>query len=1565
MSDHSNESSHTPPKASTKQPGNKECDSALASVDVLLPQKGGENAREKGGEKDRGKVNGQGKEDGTVGGNKDKQNEKEKTGSNKTEGNKTEGKETGHTASENERSKDRSSAAVKKIQAQIARRIKAGQPVDRLQAKLAKLAYPASTVSQGEPEQADAKEHSGNTQSHPANSSKPGGQDLRQARKSALEGIGTIDFPESLPISSKREAIAQLLRENQVIILAGETGSGKTTQLPKLCLALGRGVAGRIGHTQPRRIAARSVAARISEELKVELGKEVGYQVRFTDRTAKQTLIKLMTDGVLLAEIQSDPLLSRYDTLIIDEAHERSINIDFLLGYLKDLLPKRPDLKLIVTSATIDLEKFSKHFNNAPVLEVSGRSFPVEIIYRPLDVVQDVGEVTQEGAFDSGSKARNLSANPDISKHLSNDEGLFSGVRKACDELIEFASGTEGDILVFLAGEKDIRQCADELKRLKTRSVEVLPLYSRLSTEQQNKIFKSGGLRKIILSTNVAETSLTVPGIRFVVDSGFARIKRYSVRTKIERLPIERISKASAKQRSGRCGRMRDGVCIRLFSEEDFEARPEFTEPEIQRSNLASVILQMKSFGVSDPQTFPFIDPPEARLFNDGYRLLEELKALDKKRNVTHVGRQLQKLKVDPTLGRILLEASSRGVLNEALIIVSGIASQNPKERPHGKRDAADQLHKRFDDKRSDFNSYVYLWDYLKLTQAALSRKQFDTQCRQEYLHTVRIREWRDLHRELSSQCDEEGLKSAERLPTVLPAAAVSPQTKHTKRQSRASSQGEDRPKLNTSASSSNDLENAKSANEEFNKRYEDLHASLLTGLITNCGVKVEVVDKNKGSNPQQRSFTQAKQKKTEYEGTRQRRFQIFPTSSLSRLRPRWVLAAQLLETSKLYAHDVAAIDNTWIESAAKHLLKETLFEPSYDHKRGQVIAYAKLSLYGLVINERKRVDFSQRDPKESRAIFIRDALVLGKLEHHQSYRNKTAKLPDFYQINKQHLQVIEEEQAKHRRQDIRLSDDAFIALYASRLPLDIVDKRTFDHWYKASKREADQMLTFSEQDLRTLDDGLDNRGFPDQLKFGELSLPVSYEFNPGGKNDGVNVTLPLSFLHTLNPVYGEWLVPGLLPDKILALLKTLPKSIRRKLVPLPETVAKLLPRMHACAEPIAKVLAHEASNLLALPMHLRLQESDFDDSLPDILTVNYRLTDDAGKLLGTDRDLAKLKAQFKQKVRASIEKVGERSELKNLAKWDFGSLPLETELKQGPIHIKAYPALTVSYEGRGKEQESSVDLKMLDDPAQASYESYYGQLELAYRMLDREHKLLRQKLLRGKDSPLALLKIGNRQDVVKSIILAAIWQSIMLIEDRKQRALKACPSEFDSTELIALRPLFRDEDSFKHAVKVGSAGLADCCYQYERLLLEIFPKVIELQKALKKQRNSLALAMSIGEINQQIELLFYPKFLVDVPKTVAESYPRYLNAIIARLDKAAQHPARERTQRITLDSLISRHEERLTIMGKAGYYADPLWQSYRWGIEELRVSYYAQQQKTLIPISEKRLNRLWSEIDK
>ena len=1398
------------------------------------------------------------------------------------------------------------------LEQRIAERKKRGLPVDQLEKKLASLPVDSAGLQvKGSPIR---KPHKANA--------------YNDERIQAIDGLDRITFPESLPISAKRQEIADLITGHQVLILAGETGSGKTTQLPKLCLTLGLGRKGRIGHTQPRRIAARSVATRIAHELKVELGKEVGYQVRFTDRTAPSTLIKLMTDGVLLAEIQSDPLLERYDTLIIDEAHERSINIDFLLGYLKELLPKRPDLKLIVTSATIDLAKFSKHFGDAPIIEVSGRNYPVELRY------QEIGDGAEDE--DQADTQR---------------DGLLAEVRRVCDELIAEAKGQQGDILVFLTGERDIRQCADELKKMKHRAVEVLPLYSRLSADQQNKIFSSGGLRKIILATNVAETSLTVPGIRFVIDSGLARIKRYSVRSKIERLPIEEISKASARQRSGRCGRMQDGICVRLYSEENFNARAEFTEPEIQRSNLASVILQMQSFGVRDPEHFPFIDPPEKRLLNDGFRLLQELKAHKRDRTVTTIGRSLQKLKVDPSLGRILLEAGKRGVLSDALIIVSGIASQDPRERPHGKRDAADLAHKRFDDKRSDLNSFIYLWDYLAGIQQGSSRRQFDQQCRSEFLHPLRIREWRELHRELQDQCKQQGLKLNQRVATVLPyndaaQKSDSPSDPSFKQRHRLDKRAQDKP----------------SPNDTFLKAYPDLHKSLLSGFITQCGLKVEVEKKANTAKPGPTGHRSRTRKTTEYEGTRQRRFQIFPASSLAKLRPKWIVAGQLLETSALYAHSVAAIENSWIEEMAGHLLKETLFEPSYDHKRGQVFAFAKLSLYGLIVNERKRVNFAERDSSESRQIFIREALVHQFLEKHQHYLNRSKKLPAFYHNNKKLLNEIAEEEAKHRRRDIQISDDALLELYASHIPTSVVDKPSFDKWYTDNREAADAELKFTKDQLRSLDQSLDDRGFPSHIHFGELVLPVTYEFNPGGKEDGVNVTLPLSYLHTINPIYGEWLVPGFLEDKVLALLKSLPKAIRRKLVPLPNSVASLLPRLSQRPLSLTSVLAEEVSNHLALPLHNRLSADDFDEStLPGVLKINYRLTDDAGKLLASDRDLAQLKARFKQKVRDSIEAVSGQDKITDIKRWDFGDLPTQTELKKGAIRIKAYPALTVDTAQNSKSAETQVALKMLDDQALADHKSFYGQLELAYKMLEREHKPLRQKLLRGKDSPLSVLSIGNRQELVKSIILAACWQSVILCEDRGNSWAQGA-GEYRA--FVARRPLFRDEASFNAAVKSGAASLAQQCLQYEKILLELFPLVLAIQKALKKQNNALALAMSIGEMHMQQRALLYPGFLLDVPIKVVESYPRYLNAMLARLEKAAQNPSRERVQRLSLARLWQRHEERFTSHGASRFFADPFWQAYRWGIEELRVSFYAQQYKTLVPISEKRLDKLWAEID-
>ncbi|HFF2758731.1 TPA: ATP-dependent RNA helicase HrpA, partial [Vibrio cholerae] len=863
-----------------------------------------------------------------------------------------------------------------------------------------------------------------------------------------------IEYPALLPVSQKRDDIAQAIAHHQVVIVAGETGSGKTTQLPKICAELGRGKYGLIGHTQPRRLAARSVANRIAEEMETELGGFVGYKVRFTDQISDQTQIKLMTDGILLAEIQNDRFLNQYDTIIIDEAHERSLNIDFILGYLKQLLPRRPDLKVIITSATIDPERFSKHFSNAPIIEVSGRTYPVEVRYRPL-----------AGDDDSESDRDQL-------------EGIFQAVDELCDEGL-------GDILIFMNGEREIRDTADALSKRNLRDTEIVPLYARLSAGEQNKIFQPHAGRRIVLATNVAETSLTVPGIKYVIDPGTARISRYSYRTKVQRLPIEPISQASANQRKGRCGRTEEGICIRLYSEEDFLSRPEFTDPEILRTNLASVILQMTALGLGDIEAFPFVEAPDKRNIQDGVRLLEELGAIndqikDPKKRLTESGKQLARLPIDPRLARMVLEASKLGCLKEVMIIASALSIQDPRERPSDKQQSADDKHRRFNHEDSDFLTLVNLWHYIGQQQKALTSNQFRRQCKLDYLNYLRVREWQDVYTQLHQSTREMGFK------------------------------------LNDEPGS-----------------YHAVHSAILVGLLSHIGMK--------------------DQEKNEYHGARNARFNIFPASGLFKKQPKWVMSAELVETSKLWARVVAKIEPDWIEPLAKHLSKRSYSEPHWSKKNAAVMAYEKVMLYGIPIVPKRLVNYGTIDPVLSREIFIRSALVEGDWETKHA----------FFKQNRALLAEVEELEHKSRRRDILVDDEELFQFYDQRVGTEVVSGRHFDAWWKTASRKTPDLLSFEKEMLFKGDAShITDLDYPNFWHQGNLKLKLSYQFEPGENSDGVTVHIPLPILNQVEPHGFDWQIPGLRHELVVSLIKSLPKTLRKNFVPAPNYADAFLARV-------------------------------------------------------------------------------------------------------------------------------------------------------------------------------------------------------------------------------------------------------------------------------------------------------------------------------------------------------------------------------------------------------------------
>ncbi|WP_317931566.1 ATP-dependent RNA helicase HrpA [Halioxenophilus sp. WMMB6] len=1244
------------------------------------------------------------------------------------------------------------------------------------------------------------------------------------------ERLPEIQFPPELPISEKRELIAEAIAEHQVVVLAGETGSGKTTQLPKICLSLGRGITGMIGHTQPRRLAASTVAARIAEELQVELGQGVGYQVRFADLSTQLSYIKLMTDGILLAEIQQDPLLNKYDTLIIDEAHERSLNIDFLLGYLKTLLPKRPDLKLIITSATIDLERFSQHFNGAPIIEVSGRTYPVEVRYRPP--VSDLDESNQ-------------------------------AILNAIDELLleERSSGNRGgDFLVFLSGEREIRECAQFLRRAELAHVEVLPLYARLSLKEQTRVFGSHKGRRIVLATNVAETSVTVPGIRYVIDPGQARISRYSYRTKIQRLPIEAISQASANQRKGRCGRVSAGVCIRLYDEADFLARPEFTDAEILRTNLASVILQMLQLRLGDIRRFPFIDAPDNRLINDGFNLLKQLRAVDERGHLSALGRKLATLPLDPRLGAILLAAAEQRSLAEVLLIVSALSVQDPRERPADKQQAADEKHRRFWHEQSDLLAYLSLWQHFESLRQELSQNQLRKQCQKEFISYQRMREWRDVHHQLLLACQQLAIKP-----------------------------------------------NREAA------EYEAIHKPMLVGLLDNVGQKTNDGD---------------------YLGTRNRKFNIFPGSSQFKKRPAWLVAAELLETSKLYAHSVAKVEPEWVLAAAGHLVKRNYFEPHYDSRRGQVFAYERVTLFGLTLVEKQRINYSTINAKESREVFIRRALVEGAYSTIDKSRRQKGSgnrkpVGEFFLHNQKLIHDILECEAKFRRRDLLVEDEVLFTFYNERVGDEVVNLASFEAWREEAEKSQPRLLFIERELLLANSDVMGGQAqFPDSLEWAGMEFPLSYHFEPGSAEDGVSVHVPVGLLHQVPENLLQWLVPGLLKEKCAALIKSLPKQWRKQFVPVPTFVDKAVVAMSVGNTPLIEALSQQ----LFRQTSVKVPEDVWQpENLDAYYRMNIKVDDERGRLIEQSRDLVELREKYRDNIQQTIQAAGEELEQQQLVAWSFGDLPESRQLQRRGVKIKAFPALV--------DQGDSVALKMHDNPLEAEAFSLRAQVRLAMLAEKSRVKYLQKELLKGKDIGLSVTNMGGRAEVTEDIIAAAFKQMVFSGQIVRQQA--------DFEQLLN-----------QHGSEVVARAQA-----LEELLAKVLVQVVAIRKSIKSNKNPLALTWAAQDIQQQLDNLLYTGFLFDTDYDQFQQYPRYLQAIVLRLDKVAQNVQRDRQNLSLVQEHWQRYQDLLEQRGRFWGYANEALQSYRWLIEELRVSLFAQTLKTRQPVSAKRLDKLWEEI--
>ncbi|EMC3684686.1 ATP-dependent RNA helicase HrpA [Vibrio cholerae] len=1222
-----------------------------------------------------------------------------------------------------------------------------------------------------------------------------------------------IEYPALLPVSQKRDDIAKAIAHHQVVIVAGETGSGKTTQLPKICAELGRGKYGLIGHTQPRRLAARSVANRIAEEMETELGGFVGYKVRFTDQISDQTQIKLMTDGILLAEIQNDRFLNQYDTIIIDEAHERSLNIDFILGYLKQLLPRRPDLKVIITSATIDPERFSKHFSNAPIIEVSGRTYPVEVRYRPL-----------AGDDDSESDRDQL-------------EGIFQAVDELCDEGL-------GDILIFMNGEREIRDTADALAKRNLRDTEIVPLYARLSAGEQNKIFQPHAGRRIVLATNVAETSLTVPGIRYVIDPGTARISRYSYRTKVQRLPIEPVSQASANQRKGRCGRTEEGICIRLYSEEDFLSRPEFTDPEILRTNLASVILQMTALGLGDIEAFPFVEAPDKRNIQDGVRLLEELGAIndqikDPKKRLTESGKQLARLPIDPRLARMVLEASKLGCLKEVMIIASALSIQDPRERPSDKQQSADDKHRRFNHEDSDFLTLVNLWHYIGQQQKALTSNQFRRQCKLDYLNYLRVREWQDVYTQLHQSTREMGFK------------------------------------LNDEPGS-----------------YHAVHSAILVGLLSHIGMK--------------------DQEKNEYHGARNARFNIFPASGLFKKQPKWVMSAELVETSKLWARVVAKIEPDWIEPLAKHLIKRSYSEPHWSKKNAAVMAYEKVMLYGIPIVPKRLVNYGTIDPVLSREIFIRSALVEGDWETKHA----------FFKQNRALLAEVEELEHKSRRRDILVDDEELFQFYDQRVGTEVVSGRHFDAWWKTASRKTPDLLSFEKEMLFKGDAShITDLDYPNFWHQGNLKLKLSYQFEPGENSDGVTVHIPLPILNQVEPHGFDWQIPGLRHELVVSLIKSLPKTLRKNFVPAPNYADAFLARVTPFEMPLLDAMEKELRRMTGVTV---LREDWKLDQLPAHLKITYRAVDHRNRKLNESCDLHELKESLKEKVQETLSQVADDDiEQRDLHTWSFGELPKVYQQKRGGFEVRAYPALV--------DKKDSVEIKLFETEQEQLSAMRAGQRRLILLNVPSPIKYLHANLPNKSKLGLYFNPYGKVLDLIDDCIACGVDK---LIEERGGMVWE--PQAFE-----ALKEHVRAE-------------LGDTVVEIAKQVETILTTAYNINKRLKGKVD-FTMAFALSDVKAQIEGLIFSGFATECGWKRLPDILRYMRAIERRMEKLPVDPNKDRLHMLKIESVANKYKELLNKIPKGMAIPDNV-REIRWMLEELRVSYFAQQLGTPYPVSDKRI---------
>lgn len=1335
-------------------------------------------------------------------------------------------------------------------------------------------------------------------------------------------------YDGTLPVHQRLNDIKTAIQNHQVTIICGETGSGKTTQLPKICLELGRGTAGLIGHTQPRRLAARSVAERIAEELGSEIGSVVGYKVRFNDHTSRDAYVKLMTDGILLAETQTDRFLSAYDTIIIDEAHERSLNIDFLLGYLKQLLPRRPDLKVIITSATIDAERFSQHFNGAPVLEVSGRTYPVEILYRPLhETDEDEAEIE-----------------------------LTDAIVDAADELARYG---DGDILVFLPGEREIREAAEALRKSPLRRHdEILPLFARLSAAEQHKIFHPGGTkRRIVLATNVAETSLTVPGIKYVIDTGLARVKRYSARAKVEQLHVEKISQAAARQRAGRCGRVSAGVAVRLYAEDDFNSRPEFTDPEIVRSNLAAVILRMAALKLGDVAAFPFLEAPDQRYINDGFQVLLELGAVNEQNALTKLGEQIARLPIDPKISRMLLAAKKHQCVQEMLVIVSALSIQDPRERPLEAREAANKAHERFNDKQSDFLAYLNIWDsFLHERNKGLSNRQMVQWCHQFFLSHLRMREWRELHAQLAQIAIEMGLTDKEN-------AFRRPQAQEVLRPSENLGDQDLSAKLKQKQLDKKQARTQRRQAKEAS--YEQIHRSLLTGLIANVGLK----------SPEGNDYT----------GARGSRFHLFPASALFKSKPKWVMAAELTETSKLYARDVAVIQPEWIEQEAPHLVRYHYFEPHWEQKRGEVVASERVTLYGLTVLPRRPIAYGKVASEEAREIFIRGALVA----------QETDLKNDFFIHNKKLIKEISELEHKSRKQDVLVDDEVLFEFYNQHLPqmvevgtrpsenprrvgvnpppqstaetsspsplppngealgrgqtapaqnlsdglnphqgrlktLPLADIRTFQTWLKQAEKDNPRLLFLSRDDLmQHAAAHITEEQFPKFYKTADGKFKLSYRFEPHHPLDGVTLTLPLTSLNRLNAAELEWLVPGMLREKLQLLIKALPKQIRRVCVPVPEFVTKFLesaPDRHA---PIIPQLAHFIAKT-AGDMRL-LEQINLDEwalhTLPDYCYFNLRVIDDGGQELASGRKLHELQQQLGQAAAVTFRDNTQEFERDNVTNWDIGKLPESIKFARGKQQLTGYLGLQ-------KEKNGNIALRLFDTELAAQQAHRQGVIELMKLQL-KEHVKDLNKGLQGFTQAAMLLRHINA-DTLRDDLTQAVCDRAFIGDDE----------------------LPRDEKAFKEQIKRARSRLPAVKEAMSRYLQDTAAAYAELNGKLGKHPLTHLL-------RERTNALLAEGFASHTPWTQWPRLPIYLKAMTLRMNKYGSNPARDQAREAEIQELEQMWQDKVDTLTKQGLPVPSEITAFKWMIEELRVSLFAQELKTPYPVSVKRLGKEWERLGK